>query len=85
MWLVYQDPRHCCCLGHRNGIPPLSSLRQPHRMQRSSRLRVRAAEESNNASKVDVKKLGVIPFEMDDETFQDVMAFAGPAPEVRVL
>ena len=31
-----------------------------------------------------MKKLGVIPFEMDNETFQDVMAFAGPAPEVRV-
>ena len=54
-------------------------------MQRSSRLTVKAADESNEASKVDVKKLGIIPFETDNETFQDVMAFAGTAPEVRVL
>ena len=82
--LVHQGPSHCCCLGHRNGFPSLGRLRQPHWTQRSRRLRVRAASESNEASKVDVKKLGVIPFEMDNETFQDVMAFAGPAPEVRV-
>ena len=84
MWLVHQGPSYCCCLGYRNGFPSLGRLRQPHRTQRSSRLRVRAASESNEASKVDVNKLGVIPFEMDNETFQDVMAFAGPAPEVRV-
>lgn len=84
MWLVHQGPSYYCCLGHRNGFPLLGRLRQPHWTQRSSRLRVRAASESNEASKVDVNKLGVIPFEMDNETFQDVMAFAGPAPEVRV-
>ena len=84
MWLVHQGPSCYCCLGHRNGFPSLGRLRQPHWTQRSSRLRVRAASESNEASKVDVNKLGVIPFEMDNETFQDVMAFAGPAPEVRV-
>ena len=31
---------------------------------------------------VDVQKIGVIPFSKDEETLVEVMAFAGPAPEV---
>lgn len=43
---------------------------------------MRAADEGKNELRVDVKKLGTIPFEKDNETLQDTMAFTGPAPEV---
>lgn len=52
----------------------------------SRQVRAAAAEEENSSAVVtDVKKIGVIPFVKDEETFQDVMAFAGPAPEVSTL
>ncbi|KAK9902714.1 hypothetical protein WJX75_003581 [Coccomyxa subellipsoidea] len=66
--------------------PVIQPLRLSALRSRVSRRHIRAApgEGSNNAAPVlDTKKIGVIPFTQDTESFQQVMAFDGPAPEVQ--
>ena len=60
-------------------------LASPQRMRQPERRctwMVRAEGNSKTGLTLDVKKLGVVPFDDDCETFMDAMAFTGPAPEV---
>ena len=70
----------CSCSGTRR--PSLARVQRLCRRERSSYLKVRAADNSKSEDVLDVKKLGIIPFDEDHETFADVMGFTGPAPEV---
>jgi len=57
------------------------------KQRKGPRYLVRAADDessSDSALVLDVKKIGVIPFTKDLESFMDVMAFTGPAPEVKL-
>lgn len=59
-------------------------LRQSAAHKPTYRTVARGANEGISAQQtVDVQKIGIIPFMTDNETTQEVMAFAGPAPEVR--
>ena len=79
-----------CVRSHRNHqvVPQPASLQQQPRQARRGcnkwlLWRISAAEDSRKgADVVDVQKIGVIPFSKDEETLVEVMAFAGPAPEV---
>ena len=85
-----QAKRMLCTFSHSNvclAAQPASLQRQPRRNRRGCKKqtlwRTRAAEDSGKGTDVvDVQKIGTIPFSRDEETMVDVMAFAGPAPEV---
>ena len=79
----------CTCI-HSNlclAAQPAGLQRQPRLARRGCRKQTlwrRCATEdtSKGTDVVDVQKIGTIPFSRDEETLVDVMAFAGPAPEV---
>ena len=55
-----------------------AQLRRPH-PRPATVLRAVAAEDKTG---IDASKIGTLVYKQDAESWQDVMAFAGPAPEV---
>ena len=75
----------CTCPRSENTRISLARLQRICPPKRSRLLRVRAVDNIKNEPTVDVRKLGVIPFNDDSETLGQAMAFTGPAPEVGCL
>lgn len=69
-------------------VAPLGGLgKLTARPRRTQTIRAAAEGDSSSSSKpraptLSSKDIGPIEFPIDNETFQDVMAFKGPAPEV---
>ncbi|BDA51398.1 probable low molecular mass early light-inducible protein HV60, chloroplastic [Coccomyxa sp. Obi] len=75
-------------VGHQCHLPSRKPFLQPSRLSTARRktftrhITAAAADGESDSSKiVDVRKIGSIPFTQDNESFQQVMAFDGPAPE----
>lgn len=85
MQVALQGVGHYCHLPSRRPFLQPSRLSTGRRNSFTRHFTAAAAEGQSDASKnVDVRKIGSIPFTQDNESFQQVMAFDGPAPEVEL-